>query len=166
MDEWKHNMGYEEFVERLKKSQDAVFFMKDYFESKNFEVEVPELVVAPTSVGSFSKYADNGDMFITKNGVREKVEIKQSSKKFDLNNWYFDTIIINSIPGYDSKNPKPDIHIILSSDREYGYAIRKDVFEKEKFKKKIYDKFKKTELWFYLVKKEFVTFFKINKSDC
>jgi hypothetical protein len=162
MDEHKHNMSYEDFVERLKKSQESVLFMKGYFESKNYEVEVPELIIAPNSVGAFSKYADNGDMFITKNGLKEKVEIKQSSKEFDLNsNPFGDTIIINSIPGYDSKNPKPDIHIILSKNKEYGFAIRKDIFEKEKFKKKIYDKYKKYELWFYLVNKEFVTFFKI-----
>jgi hypothetical protein len=162
LEEFKNNMSYENFVERLKKSQESVIFMKKYFESKNYQVEVPELVIAPSSVGSFSKYADNGDMFITKNGVREKVEIKQSSKQFDLNtNPFGETIIINSIPGYDSKYPKPDIHIILSKDREYGYAIRKEVFEKEKFKKQLYDSYKKVELWFYLVKKEFVTFFKI-----
>jgi hypothetical protein len=162
MSEFKHNTTYEDFVKRLKKSQESVIFMKNYFENKNYEVQVPELIIAPTSVGAFSKYADNGDMFIMKNGIKEKIEIKQSSKTFDLkNNPFGNSIIINSITGYDSKNPKPDIHIILSNDRKYGYAIRKDIFEKEKYKKKIYDKYKKSELFFYLVNKEFVTFFKI-----
>lgn len=160
--EWKHNTTYEDFVERLKKSQEAVYFMKDYFEKKNYEVEIPELVIAPTSVGCFSKYADNGDMFIKKNGNREKIEIKQSSYTFDFNNFPFkDEVIINSIAGYESKEPKPDIHIILSKDRKYAYAIRKEKFEKEKYKKKLYDKYKKADLLFYCVKKENVTIFDI-----
>lgn len=154
-------MTYEQFKKRLIKSQEAVLFMQKYFEKKKFKVEVPELVIAPESVGAFSEWADNGDMFIEKNGVREKVEIKQSSRTFDLTNWMYDTIIINSIPGYDSKNPKPDIHIILSKDRKYGYAIRKDVFEKHKYKEQIWDEPKGAYLWFYKVERKYVTFFKI-----
>lgn len=154
-------MDYNDFVQRLKKSQDAVMFMKTYFENKNYIVEVPELIIAPYSVGAYSEYSDNGDMFIIKNGVKEKIEIKQSSRIFNLTNWPYESVIVNSITGYNSKNPKPDIHIVLSKDRNYAYAVRKNIFEKEKYLKKIYDSYKKTELLFYLINKEFAIFFKL-----
>lgn len=161
MSSFHNNMSYNDFVIRLKKSQESVIFMKKYFENKGYFVEVPELIIAPYSVGAYSEYSDNGDMFITKNLIKQKVEIKQSSRVFNLTNWPYESVIINSITGYNSKNPKPDIHIVLSKDRIYAYAIRKDTFEKNKYLKKIYDSYKKTELLFYLVNKEFATFFKI-----
>jgi len=154
-------MTYEDFKKRLIKSQETVVFMQKYFEKKKFNVEVPELVIAPESVGAFSEYADNGDMFIEKNGIREKVEIKQSSRTFDLESWPYESVIVNSITGYDSKDPKPDIHIILSKDRKYGYAVRKEVVEEHKYLKQVYDQYKQVPLWFYFVDKQYATFFKI-----
>ena len=154
-------MTHKQFKRRLIKSQDAVLFMQKYFEKKKFKVEVPELIIAPNTVGAFSEYSDNGDMFIEKNGIKEKVEIKQSSRTFDLTNWKFDKIIINSVPGYDSKKPIPDIHIILSKDRKYAFAIRKDICEKHKYKEQVLDKIKDAYLWFYKVDRQYVTFFKI-----
>jgi hypothetical protein len=161
MSNFSNNMSYNDFVKRLKKSQESVIFMKQYFENKDYIVEIPELIIAPHSVGAYSEYSDNGDMFITKNSIKEKVEIKQSSRTFNLTNWPYESVIINSITGYNSKNPKPDIHIVLSKDRNYAYAIRKNTFEKNMFLKKIYDSYKKAELLFYLVNKEFATFFKL-----
>jgi hypothetical protein len=135
--------------------------MKDWFEKKGFEVEVPELKIAPTSVGAFSDYADNGDMKIRKDGKEYIVEIKQSSYDFDINTFPFENAIVNSYTGYESKNPKPDIHVIISKNKKYAYAIAKSVFDQNKQLKEIYDKYKERTLKFYTVSKNLLKIFEI-----
>lgn len=151
-------MNYEQFVDRLKESQKTVEAVGDYFRSRGYIVEIPKLVIAPHSVGSFSKYADNGDLFIIKNDKKYKIEVKHITR--DLKDWQYSEMIVNSFPGYESKNPKPDYHIIVSQDMDMAAIIDKGSRPYWKLKK-LYDSYKKQDLLFYTIPIHLVKFFNI-----
>lgn len=153
-------MDYEQFKERLIKSQEAVVLLKEYFEKHGYDVEMPNLVIAPHAVGAFSKYADQGDLFITKDNERLIIEIKHSGVDFDLTNWPYQSMIVNSFTGYNSKKDKPNVHIILSKDRTHFASIRDKTFEHWQLKR-TYDRYKKDNLLFYFIDTKFVKFFKL-----
>jgi len=60
-------LTHEQFVKRLKESQKAVYFLRDYIESKGLKTHVPELRIAPNQ----QVRADSSDeidlMFYRKN---------------------------------------------------------------------------------------------------
>ena len=148
------------FKEVLLKSQEAVYLMRDLFISKGFEVYVPELVIAPYNAGAFSIYADQGDMFVTKDGVETKLEIKHINTDF-INDFPFKDIIVNSFTGYESKNIKPDVHIIINKNKTHYLTIRNETFPKWELRK-TFDKIKQKELLFYYIQKSYAKYFKIN----
>jgi hypothetical protein len=147
------------FKAALLKSQEAVHLMGDFFQSKGYEVHVPELVIAPHNVGAFSKYADQGDMFIKKDGVETKVEIKNITTQFE-DTWPYKDIIVNSYTGYESKVIKPDVHIILNRNKTHYISIRNETFPHWQLRR-TFDRIKKADLLFYYVDKSYANFFKI-----
>ena len=147
------------FKEVLLKSQEAVYFMRDFFIKHGFEVHVPELVIAPYNAGAFSKYADQGDMFVRKNGVETKLEIKHINTHF-TNEWPYKDIIVNSYPGYESKIIKPDVHILLNKNKTHYLSIRKESFPHWELRR-TFDRVKQKDLLFYFVDKQHANFFKI-----
>ena len=153
-------MNYEQFKERLIKSQEAVELFKEYFEKHGYDAYMPDLVIAPHTVGAFSKYADKGDLFITKDGETLIIEIKHSGITFNLTNWPYKTMIVNSYTGYNSKDPKPNVHIILSKDKSHFASIRDKTNDKWVLERK-FDKYKQKDLLFYSVDIEYVKFFKL-----
>jgi hypothetical protein len=152
-------MNYEQFKERLIKSQEAVMLVAKYFEDHGYDVKVPKLVIAPHAVGAFSKYADNGDLFVSKGTRNLIVEVKHVSVKFEYA-WPYHTMIVNSYTGYNSKEPKPDLHIILNRDSTHFASIRKETYEHWVLKR-IYDKYKEADLLFYTIKADKAKFFKL-----
>lgn len=148
-----------DFKKVLLKSQEAVEFMGEYFTSKGYNVHIPELIIAPEYYGAFSKYSDQGDMFIEKDGVETKVEIKHITTDFTYE-WPYKDIIVNSYVGYESKVVKPDVHILLNKDKTYYLSIRNETFPTWEVRR-IYDKVKDKELLFYFASKECAKFFKI-----
>jgi hypothetical protein len=147
------------FKKVLLKSQEAVYLMRDFFQSKGYEVHVPDLVIAPYNVGAFSEYADQGDMFIKKDGVETKVEIKNINTPFETT-WPYKDIIVNSYPGYESKVIKPDVHILLNRDKTHYLSIRNDTFPYWELRR-TFDRVKQQDLLFYYVDKKHARFFKI-----
>ena len=152
-------MAEYDFKKVLLKSQEAVEFMGEFFTSKGYNVHIPELVIAPYNVGAFSKYADQGDMFLEKDGVETKVEIKHINTDFTTE-WPYKNIIVNSYTGYNSKQIKPDVHILLNKDKTYYLSIRNETFPTWELRR-IYDKVKQKELLFYFADKSCANFFKI-----
>ena len=69
-------------------------------------------------------------------------------------------IIVNSLPGYNSKKIKPDLHIILSKDRKFAAIIDNSNVDKWELRK-AFDKIKKKELYFYFLKREYIKFVKL-----
>ena len=96
-------MSQYNFKEVLLKSQESVYLMRDLFISKGFEVYVPELVIALYNPGAFSIYADQGDMFVTKNGVETKLEIKHINTDF-TDNFPYSKIIVNFLSNLVAKH--------------------------------------------------------------
>lgn len=147
------------FKEVLLKSQEAVYFMQEYLLCKGYEVYVPDLVIAPYNVGAFSKYADQGDMFVKKNGIETKLEIKHINTDF-TDQWPYKDIIVNSYPGYESKFIKPDVHILLNKNKTHYLSIRKETFPHWELRR-TFDRVKQKDLLFYFVGKEHAKFFKL-----
>jgi hypothetical protein len=147
------------FKKALLKSQEAVVFMGDFFKSKVYEVDIPELVIAPYIVGAFSEYADQGDMFLRKDGEEIKLEIKNINTPFTTT-WPYKDVIVNSYPGYQSKIVKPDVHIILNKDKTHYISIRNETFDKWELRR-TFDRVKQKDLLFYYVDKKYINFFKI-----
>ena len=152
-------VGEYNFKEVLLKSQEAVYFMRDFFLSKGFEVYVPDLVIAPYNVGAFSKYSDQGDMFITKDGVEFKLEIKHINTDF-TNEWPYKDIIVNSYAGYQSKHIKPDVHILLNKNKTHYLSIKNETFPLWELRRQ-FDRVKQKDLLFYFISKKYAKFFKI-----
>lgn len=157
-------MNYEQFVERLKKSQQAVEFVADYYRSLGYVVEVPELVIAPHSVGAFSKYADNGDLVVMHRSMEcFTVEVKHSGRNFE--NWQYPEMIVNSYTGWHSKDPKPLIHFIVAQNYEKAAWIESSTFDQWQLRS-VYDRYKGKELLFYFAPIKlfnFITFKNQNK---
>jgi hypothetical protein len=147
------------FKEVLLKSQEAVYYMRDYFEHLGYEVYVPELVIAPYNVGAFSEYADQGDMFVKKDGIETKLEIKNITTPFTTE-WPYKDIIVNSYPGYESKIIKPDVHILLNKDMTHYLSIRKESRPHWELRR-TFDRIKKKDLLFYFVDKSHAKFYTI-----
>jgi hypothetical protein len=148
------------FKRSLLKSQEAVEFMGNVFKQKGFDIRIPELVIAPYNVGAFSEYADQGDMFISKNGKEWMIEVKHVSMDFTPTTYKYRTLIVNSYTGYNSKIYKPDVHIILNKDRTYYISVREQTSSTWVLRR-VYDKIKKDNLLFYFVDIDNVEFFKI-----
>ena len=153
-------MSQYNFKEVLLKSQESVYLMRDLFISKGFEVYVPELVIALYNPGAFSIYADQGDMFVIKNGVETKLEIKHINTDF-TDNFPYSKIIVNSFTGYQSKNIKPDFHLIINKNKTHYLSISNETFSKWELKR-TFDKIKNKELLFYYIEKSYAKYFKIN----
>jgi len=155
-------MTYETFVQRLKASQVAVNFVAEYYKGLGYMVNVPELVIAPHTVGAFSQYADQGDLMIKKDNMSLTVEVKHSGKVF--NNWTMPEMIVNSYTGWHSKKVKPDLHFIVAKD--FGSAAIIDSKTSDQWElKRVYDSYKKENLLFYFVKKELVKFLILNQNQ-
>jgi len=147
------------FKEVLLKSQDAVHYMRDYFQSLGYEVYVPDLVIAPHNVGAFSKYADQGDMFVKMDGIETKLEIKHINTRF-TDSWPYKDIIVNSYTGYESKIIKPDVHILLNKYKTHYISIRKDSRPHWELGR-TFDRVKQKDLLFYFVDKTHANFYTI-----
>ena len=148
------------FKRSLLKSQEAVEFMGNVFKQKGFDIRIPDLVIAPYNVGAFSEFADQGDMFISKDGKEWMIEVKHVSMDFTPTTYKYRTLIVNSYTGYNSKIHKPDVHIILNKDRTYYISVREETSSKWVLRR-VYDKIKKDNLLFYFVDIDNVEFFKI-----
>lgn len=160
--EKKDNLGltYEEFVNRLNESQKTVLFLKEYIESKGLRAYAPELVVTPNAE-SRGDYSDEVDLvFWRKNGNEVRVEVKQFSIDFTTKNFRYNEIIVNSLPGYETKKIKPDLHIILSKNKEYAAVIDNSNIDKWELRQ-AFDKVKKRDLYFYFLKKEYINFIQL-----
>ena len=147
------------FKRVLLKSQEAVEFMGNFFTKKGYNVHIPELIIAPYNVGAFSEYADQGDMFLEKDGIETKVEIKHINTDFEYE-WPYKDIIVNSFTGYNSKIIKPDVHILLNRNKTHYLSIRNETFPTWELRR-VYDKVKQQKLLFYFAKKSKAKFFKI-----
>lgn len=153
-------LTHEQFVKRLKESQKAVYFLRDYIEAKGFKTYVPELRIAPNQEVR-ADYSDEIDLiFYRKNGDEVRVEVKQLSNYFNETNWKYNSIIVNSITGYNSKEIKPDVHVCLSKCREFAAVIDNSNLDKW-YLKTVYDRVKKRDLKFYFLNKKYVKFVKL-----
>ena len=159
--EEKDNLGltYEEFVNRLNESQKTVLFLKEYIESKGLKAHAPELKITPDAK-SRKDYSDEVDLIFWRNEKPTRVEVKQFSINFTDKQFRYKEIIVNSLPGYDSKKIKPDLHIILSKDRKYAAVIDNSNIDRWVLKK-AFDKVKKKDLYFYFLDKKYIKFIKL-----
>jgi len=158
----EHNLGltYVEFKDRLKESQNAVLFLKEYIESKGLKTHVPDLFITP-NIEDRGDYSDDVDLiFFRKNGDEVRVEVKQKTINFTDKDFIYKEIIVNSITGYNSKLIKPDLHILLSKDRKYAAVIDNNNRDKW-YLKKVFDRVKKTYLQFFFLETKYVEFIKL-----
>jgi len=160
MSEFKLGLTQDQFVTRLKKSQDAVFFIANYILAKGYKVYVPKLRIAPDQE-SREQYSDEIDLiFYRENELEVRVEVKQLNINFTDIFFPYERLIVNSITGYKTKKIKPDLHILLSKNRLYAAIIDKNTFNKC-YLKQIFDKIKFQYLWFYCIDYKQVKFVKL-----
>lgn len=114
---------HQKFLDRLTNSADAVFVVARYLHNKGFTVEISGLKKAPTA-SQHKQFVDDGDIYIIKNGQRERVEVKGISKQFTGEDDYpFDQIMISSENTVNRIKDKVSYWVIVSSDKNYMAII-------------------------------------------
>jgi hypothetical protein len=156
---------HKEFIKHLNKSQPAVDLLEKIFIDLGYEVEKPELQISPTPEAR-AYYFDSGDLFVTKDLIRNRVEVKEVGIKFSGRvDWKFSNFIICGKKSFDRAQPKPWLYIIVSQDhRAFGFVYTSTYhrwFSKWMPDKRYGPEYKAL---FYLCELDNVTFRKVDKK--
>ena len=90
--------------------------------NKGYTIEIPEIKITPTAEERL-EYMDSGDLFIKKNNITKRIEVKHSSRNFlKKEDWIFKWFTVCAKHSFDMAKIKPSAYIILSCDYK-GMAI-------------------------------------------
>lgn len=85
--------------------------------SQGYTVSIPKMDIAPEH-DQWREYKDNGDLFITKNGYKQRVEVKGLKVTFmGKRDWPYPDFIVCAKHSFDNAKPKPAYYIIVSADK-------------------------------------------------
>lgn len=110
----EQEINTERFAKRLKESQPAVDFAKEYLERNGYEVVKPEDKGVTPSYEDRMKYVDNGDLYCKKGDTDEwcRVEVKHQSREFTCKeDWPFKNMFVLAKHALDRANPKPSFYL-------------------------------------------------------
>jgi hypothetical protein len=88
---------HSEFQERVRKSVAAVQVVADHLQLEGYEIDIPELSIAPTA-SQAKEHADHGDLFVTdrKAQFTWRYEVKGLSAVFTCAaNWPFPEVLVD-----------------------------------------------------------------------
>jgi hypothetical protein len=138
------------FVADLLESADYVWIVAKWMSQLGYDVRIPATKIRPSAT-EMAKYADNGDLFITKNGAEKRIEVKrrpdlhfQEPKDFP-----YPTIIVDAAHCFDNAVPKPDTYVILNSKATHAITISVASTRNLWQLTQKYDRFKKRNRLFY-----------------
>jgi hypothetical protein len=113
------------FLKHLKESQSDVRLVADWFKHYGWDAQVCESTEAPT-YSEWQDHADDGDIYIHRNGKQYRVEVKHLSANFtNANDWPFGKhFIICAKHAWDNADPKPHLYIYLNKDKTHFAVVK------------------------------------------
>jgi len=110
-------LNHQNFQDILKESERAVLRVAEHYIHRGFEVEVPELKVAPT-VDVRKQYSDQGDLFVRgPDGLRRRIEVKGLGYQWTCKeDWPHHRYAVCSKKSWDRADPKPHQYVSLALD--------------------------------------------------
>jgi len=106
--DWSQND--ELFFSELKQGNSWQALPALFLTLQGFKVEMPNLTIRE-NIQEADKYKNSVDLVI--NG--KILECKSRNEKFtSINDFPYETIIVDTVSGYDAKNPKPTAYIMIS----------------------------------------------------
>lgn len=146
---------YEQFAQDLRQSSDHVFRIARWAHDRGYAVYIPPVILRPPHEPP-SKYMDDGDLHVTKDGVCKKMNVKCSYKTdFTDTYWPYPGCLVTPKRVHDLC---PDISTYITVHPTKNYAAIMDV--EETFShwtiKRYYDRVYKKEVEMYYCPKEFL----------
>jgi hypothetical protein len=153
------------FIDDLLASQKAVWIAAQLLVDCGETIMMRPLSIRP-DIKDMSKYADQGDIFILREGGWRAVEVKHRTLEFTGKDDYpFPTVIVNNRHIWDRADPKPFAHIIFNKDLSVLCLVMSETSDQWKLVEKM-DYAKNRMRTFYVCPKELCGFAVTGRVPC
>jgi hypothetical protein len=160
------------FHRNIDNSQPAVFVMAAWFSALGYEVTIPPTTKAPTH-SQWKKHADNGDIFISKNGMSKKtrIEVKHltlnaahGNKTFtNKDDWPFPDYMVCAQHAFDMAREKPHSIFALNPEKTHAGVVYGKDHANWWTVKRVDSRYNNMEQSFYTTAPDLVTFIDLNQ---
>lgn len=161
-DEERIQKDHERFMKHLEASQDAVWRAGRWLSGKKYDVAIPATTVGPEYKG-WEKHVDKGDLYIAKDNVQQRIEVKKLSVNFTCrDDWPFkDKFIVCAKHSFDNASPKPHAYIIMSDDMQYVATVKGESCSQWEVETKVDTRYDQISQRFYMSPLDLVRFIKM-----
>lgn len=116
--------NHKKFLEHLENSTESVFIVARYLHKKGLDVKIKAVQKAKKHE-EWKQYKDDGDIFVYKNGIPYRIEVKGLSCNFTSDkDWKFKDFIVCAKHSYDSADPIPFSYMILNKDKTHIAIVK------------------------------------------
>lgn len=116
--------NHERFLKHLDSSAEPVFIVAKYLYLKGLDVKISGLKKAKKH-SDWKKYKDDGDLFILKNDISYRIEVKGLSCDFtNEKDWPFKDFIVCAVHSFKNANLKPYAYFILNKKRTHCAIVK------------------------------------------
>jgi hypothetical protein len=116
--------NHEIFLKHLTDSSESVFIVAKYLYLKGLDIKINGLKKAGKH-SDWKKYKDDGDLFIIKNDISYRIEVKGLSCDFTNNtDWCFKDFIVCAKHSFDHAEVKPYAYFILNKKRTHSAIVK------------------------------------------
>ena len=146
---WKHNDDL--FFKELKEGHAWQELPATFFRLHGLSVEIPELKVRE-SIDQAEQWISTVDLIV----AGRKLEIKSRNEIFTSPmSFPYDTVFVDTVSGYDAKNPKPLAYIMISRPTGAMLCLKANNSNGWNIEKK-FDNVRKIHDDFYMCKKQII----------
>jgi hypothetical protein len=117
---------HDRFLQRLRASMPAVFAVAWMQHAKGHDIEIPALRCAPRPE-DIPDYRDTGDLFVTINGKRHRIEVKWLGVNFTgAADWPFREVFVDSVSSVERANGEVSAYVSASRDLTHMAIIKQE----------------------------------------
>ncbi len=134
--------NYDKFVNRLKQSTQAVFFVANWLHNKGCNVFIPALKIVGQNQEN-KNFRDDGDLFIILKRQKIRVEVKKLSVDFTQSYCQYNNLIICAKHSFDNAIQKPYVYFLINKNYTYAAIVKpkitKHLWQVRKVKDSLYN---------------------------
>jgi hypothetical protein len=118
-----------DFIADLRNSSESLWLAARWLWSFGYSVTVPPMAVR-AKVQDMGCYSDNGDLWISKGSINERIEVKHRPKlHFTCAADYpFSTVFVDAAHNWDRARIKPRCYLIFNADLTYMAIVKGNTF--------------------------------------
>lgn len=152
-------------VQHVRQSQDDVWRVARWLNSKGYEVRIPPTTYAKNYEDRLN-HQDQGDLYV-KFQKEERVEVKGLSAQFtSKDDWPMgDRAIVCAKHAFDHADPKPFFYVLLSADKIHAMFIRSDTKEHWEVKEYTDKRYESMRQRFYVCPIQYIKFGNIQSAS-